>query len=225
MHLPASVLWLVLLRAALLVSATFLNFYSLNFLPLTVTASIMFSSPIFVCALSMPLLGERVGLWRWGAILLGFLGVLIIIRPWSADFHWAALLTVYNAFALALFSILTRKLSGVVSTATMQSSLGLLGIVTLFPMAALTWVSPVSTLDWALLIGLGLWGWLGHEVMTRAHRFATASVLMPYAYTFLIWLTLSSWLVFGDVPDGLTFLGAIVIVGSGLLIWWRERSQ
>ena len=223
--IPKNVRLIFLIRAALLVSATFFNFYSLKFLPLTVTASIMFSAPIFVCALSMPLLGERVGLWRWGAILVGFVGVLIVIRPWSAAFHWVALLTVYNALALALFSIFTRRLSGIVSTATMQASMGVLGTVALAPMAAFTWMSPSTPLDWALLIGLGLWGWLGHELMTRAHRFATASVLMPFTYTFLLWLTLSSWLVFGEVPDAATVLGASIIVGSGLLIWWRERGQ
>ncbi|GFE65479.1 DMT family transporter [Litoreibacter roseus] len=215
--------WTVLLRGALLVSSTAFNFISLNYLPLTVTSAIMFSAPIIVCALSMPLLGERVGPWRWLAIVVGFAGVLVVIRPGGAAFHWAMLLSIYNAFALALYSILTRKLAGVVATETLQLYGSALGTITLLPFAWAVWQNPVGAVDWFIMFALGLWGWGGHELLTRAHAFAPASTLMPYTYSFMIYLTISSYLIFDHVPDQATVLGALIIIASGLLIWARER--
>ena len=212
------------IRSALLASATALNFYALRFLPLSLTASIMFSSPIFVSLLAMPLLGERIGRWRWGAVLLGFVGVLVIIQPFGSAFHPAALIIVYNALALALFSIITRKLSNQVTPQTMQMFMGGLGTIVLLPFAIITWQIPDTTLSWALMIALGFWAWAGHEIFTRAHAFAQASVLMPFSYSFILYLSLSSYLVWGDLPSASTLVGAVIIVFSGLIIWWRENT-
>ena len=216
---------LVLLRGFLLASATLFNFITLNYLSLTVTGSIMFSAPIIVCALSWPLLGERVGPWRWFAIILGFMGVLVVIRPFDAAFHWIALLNVYNAFSLALYSIITRKISGVVAAETMQFYMGAFGAITLFPFAFWVWMPPASMLDWVLMVSLGVWGWAGHEIFSRAHGFAPANTLMPYTYSFLLYLALASYLVFNDVPDQWTLLGAGIIVVSGLIIWRRTATK
>jgi len=216
---------LVLLRGFLLASATLFNFITLNYLSLTVTGSIMFSAPIIVCALSWPLLGERVGPWRWFAIILGFMGVLVVIRPFDAAFHWIALLNVYNAFSLALYSIITRKISGVVAAETMQFYMGAFGAITLFPFAFWVWMPPASMLDWVLMVSLGVWGWAGHEIFSRAHGFAPANTLMPYTYSFLLYLALASYLVFNDVPDQWTLLGAGIIVFSGLIIWRRTATK
>jgi len=216
---------LVLLRGFLLASATLFNFITLNYLSLTVTGSIMFSAPIIVCALSWPLLGERVGPWRWFAIILGFMGVLVVIRPFDAAFHWIALLNVYNAFSLALYSIITRKISGVVAAETMQFYMGAFGAITLFPFAFWVWMPPASMLDWVLMVSLGVWGWAGHEIFSRAHGFAPANTLMPYTYSFLLYLALASYLVFNDVPDQWTLLGAGIIVVSGLIIWRRTATN
>jgi len=216
---------LVLLRGFLLASATLFNFITLNYLSLTVTGSIMFSAPIIVCALSWPLLGERVGPLRWFAIILGFMGVLVVIRPFDAAFHWIALLNVYNAFSLALYSIITRKISGVVAAETMQFYMGAFGAITLFPFAFWVWMPPASMLDWVLMVSLGVWGWAGHEIFSRAHGFAPANTLMPYTYSFLLYLALASYLVFNDVPDQWTLLGAGIIVVSGLIIWRRTATK
>ena len=216
---------LVLLRGFLLASATLFNFITLNYLSLTVTGSIMFSAPIIVCALSWPLLGERVGPLRWFAIILGFMGVLVVIRPFDAAFHWIALLNVYNAFSLALYSIITRKISGVVAAETMQFYMGAFGAITLFPLAFWVWMPPASMLDWVLMVSLGVWGWAGHEIFSRAHGFAPANTLMPYTYSFLLYLALASYLVFNDVPDQWTLLGAGIIVVSGLIIWRRTATK
>ena len=216
---------LVLIRGALLVLATLVNFVSLKYLPLSVTSSILNSSPIILTALAVPLLGERVGPFRWSAVLVGFVGVLIVIRPFGEDFHWAALLMLINAFAMAFFAILTRKLSGSISTQTMQIYMGALGTVVLLPGALLTWQTPATPFDWALMAGVGLWAWIGHEIYARAHAYAEASVLMPFSYAFILYLMVAGFLVFGTSPDGATLIGATIIVGSGLVIWWRANTK
>ncbi|WP_299729009.1 DMT family transporter [uncultured Tateyamaria sp.] len=218
-------LGLVMLRAFLLASATLFNFITLKYLSLTVTGSIMFSAPIIVCALSWPLLGERVGPWRWGAIMLGFVGVLVVIRPFDAAFHWIALLNVYNAISLALYSIITRKISGVVAAETMQFYMGAFGAILLAPFALNVWVMPDTPFQWAVMIGLGIWGWAGHEIFSRAHSYAPANTLMPYTYSFLLYLAIASYVVFSEVPDGWTILGATIIVCSGFIVWWRTSRK
>lgn len=213
----------VVSRAFLLVSATLGNFYALNFLPLTIISAIMFSSPIIVCFLSMTVLKEKIGVWRWGAILLGFVGVLVVIRPFGETFHPAMLLPVYNATALALYSLMTRRLAGVVATDTQQLYLGALGTAVMLPFAVWSWVPPETPLQTTLLVGLGAGGWAGHQLLTNAHRFAPANTLMPYTYSFMIYIAGLSWLVFNHLPDELTVLGATIIIISGLIIWKREQ--
>lgn len=216
---------LLLVRGLLLVSATASNFIALKYLSLTMTASIMFSAPIIVSALSGPMLNEKVGPWRWFAICLGFMGVLVIVHPWEADFHWAAILVLYNATALALFSILTRKLSGKASPHTMQIYVGLTGVLLLFPFAAVVWKNPDNLRDWILMCSFGVFAWAGHDVFSRAHAHADASVLMPFQYSFILFMSFGSFLVFGDVPQRDTLIGAAIIVLAGLIIWWREKLR
>ncbi|MEM8555061.1 MAG: DMT family transporter [Pseudomonadota bacterium] len=225
LHTAKPYLGQLVVRALFLVTATMVNFVALFFLPLSTTAAIMFASPIIVCLLSGPMLGDRVGPWRWGAILFGFVGVLVIIRPFGDGFSWAALMMLYPASALALYSIQTRQLVGKVDGGVMQLILGLVGTGLLAPLAWWFWVAPDSVLDWLLLPLLGLSAWVGHGFLIRAHAFATSSVLMPFTYSFLIYLSISGYLVFGDVPDATTLMGATMIVISGLVIWARERYR
>lgn len=213
---------LVNLRGTLLVLGTVANFWALTMLPLTITSAIMFSSPVIVCFLSVALLKERVGLWRWSAILLGFLGVLIIVRPFGAAFHPAMLLAVGNACLVAAYSLITRALAGKVSTRVMQFWMGLWGTVTLLPFAIWYWLPPDGALAWALLCGIGVFAWFGHQVLTIAHRFATANTLMPFTYSYLLYVAVLGYVVFADIPSVWTLLGAAVIMLSGLIIWYRE---
>jgi drug/metabolite transporter (DMT)-like permease len=213
----------MLLRGGLLMVSTVTNFIALRYIDLTMSAAILFSSPIIVSALSGPLLGERVGPWRWAAILAGFGGVLIVVRPWAADFHWAALLSLTAATALALFSIMTRAMAGVAAPRTMQLYAGLVGTVALAPAAWLVWTAPESTLQWALMLGIGATAWAGHHFFSEAHGYAPASVLMPFSYSLLFYLPVAGYVLFGDLPDGQTLLGALVVAAAGLVIWWRER--
>lgn len=214
--------FLVLSRGFLLMVSTILNFVAVQYLPLTLTSTILFSAPIMICALSWPLLGERVGIWRWSAIMIGFCGILIAIRPFDETFHWAVFLSLSGAFCFALYSLLTRKLSGIVASDTMQFYSGLVGTAILLPFAVVLWESPETSFQWAQMICLGVFGWAGHELLTRAHGFAPASTLTPFGYTFIVYMTLWSMLVFDHIPDFWTVLGAVVIIIAGLIIWLRE---
>ncbi|MEM6309545.1 MAG: DMT family transporter [Pseudomonadota bacterium] len=216
---------LVIVRALVLVAATVSNFWILRELPLTITSAIMFSTPVIVCFLSVTILRERVGLWRWCAILLGFLGVLIVIRPFGAAFHPMMLMAVMNAVFLAIYSLLTRRLAGRVSTDVMQFWMGLTGTVILLPPALWLWQPPTSATEWVVLISLGVFAWAGHQWLTTAHRFATANTLMPFTYSFLLYLTILSFLIFGHMPSIWTLIGAGVIMMSGLIIWHREGQK
>lgn len=216
---------LVILRGALLMGSTVLNFFAVRYIPLTLTSTILFSAPILVCTLSWPLLGERVGLWRWGAIMLGFVGILIAIRPFDDSFHWAAMLSLSAAFCFAFYSILTRKLSGVVAIDTMQFYSGFVGTIILAPFAFAEWQNPPGSFGWILMVLMGLLGWLGHQLLTQAHGYATANALTPFGYSFILYLTIWSYLVFDHLPDRWTVTGAAVVVTSGLVIWLRERRM
>lgn len=218
-------LLLVTLRGSLLVLATVLNFIALNYLPLSVTSTIMNTAPILVTLLAIPLLGEKVGPWRLVAVLLGFTGVLVVIRPFGEDFHWATLLILANACGLALFSILTRQMAGRIAPQTMQLYMGALGTIVLLPFVLWTWQTPDTPLQWAGLASVGLWAWTGHEMFSRAHLHAEAGVLSPFGYVFILYMTLGGYLLFGHVPDAATLTGAAIIVASGLLIWWREGKR
>ncbi|MBG6209670.1 MAG: DMT family transporter [Rhodobacteraceae bacterium] len=216
-------IWLVLLRGALLTASTVFNFAALRYLPLTLTSTILFSAPIMVCVLSWPLLRERVGLVRWSAVALGFAGVAIAIKPFDDEFHVAVFMSLTAAFCFALYSVLTRKLAGVVVPDTMQFYTGLVGTVALAPFAIAEWQNPATGFQWSVLVGLGVLGWVGHQFLTNAMSFAPANLLMPFGYVFILYLTVSSYLVFDQLPDQWTVVGAAIIVLSGLIIFYRER--
>jgi drug/metabolite transporter (DMT)-like permease len=217
-------LLLVIVRGALLMGSTVFNFIAVRYLPLTLTATILFSAPIIICALSWPLLGERVGVWRWSAIMVGFFGILIAIRPFNESFHWAVFLSLGAASCFAMYTIITRKLSGIVATDTMQFYAGLVGTLALAPFAFMEWQNPVGGLDWFLLVMLGVFGWLGHQLMTGALGYAPPSTVTPLSYSFIIYLTVWSFFLFDHLPDRWTVSGALIIVVAGLIIWYREHK-
>lgn len=214
---------LELLRGTCLLGTTGLNFLAMRYLPLTVTSAIMFTSPLIVCALSGPLLGETVGWRRWAAIGVGFVGILIIVRPGSEAFQPAALLSLGCALFLALFSILTRKLAGVDTAQTQQFYAGLTPVILLLPIAFTDWTWPSQPVSWIAFFIMGAAGLGGHFLNSVAHRFASPATLAPFSYLSLIYLSLASWLIFRQPPDEWFILGVTIIVLSGLYIWLRER--
>lgn len=219
-HLP-----LVILRAVMLMLATILNFWAVRYLPLTLTSTILFSSPIIICLLSWPLLGERVGPIRWVAILIGFAGVVIAIRPFDESFHWAMIISLIGAVCFALYSLLTRQLAGKASVDVMQFYTGAIGSLCLLPVAIWQWQSPETISDWLIMISLGIFGWAGHQLLTRAHGFAPASTLMPFGYSFILYLSVWSYVIFAYLPDKWNLIGGALIVISGILIWMRELQR
>jgi len=223
-------LGLEILRASMLLASTAMNFTAVQYLSLSVTSAIFFTLPIILCAFSVPLLGEKVGWRRWAAIGVGLIGVLIIIRPGGATFQWATLLSLGATIALAFYNILSRKLAGVDSIYTQQFYVALVATVfvmpfALGPFAVQPWVLPTSSWSWVALFGMGMFGAVGHWLLTEAHRYAGASTLAPFVYGVIIPMTLSSWLIFGQLPQIWTWVGAPIVLGSGLYIWVRERNR
>ena len=213
---------LQVVRGLLLVISTVTNFMALGYLQLVQTSSIAFSNPLWVCALSPLLLGERVGPRRWFAVIVGFIGVLLIIRPGTVNFHWAMLLSLTAALSTALYQIATRKVGAEDRALTSLFYVSLVGSFAAAPIAPIGWAMP-DLGQWGLLALMGFYGMFGHFMLTQAHRMAPAPALAPFVYVQIIWMTLIGYLVFGDIPDAVTVAGASVVVASGLYVFYRER--
>ena len=214
-----------LLRTAMAVVMTAMNFVALQYLQLTVTSSIFFSSPIIIALISAPLLGEKLDAARLAAIVAGFCGVLIIVHPWSADFHPAMILSVINAFLYAGFLMSTRHLAAYDSPETIQFLPALGATLVLAPLAFLGWEWPDSWREWTVACLLGVFGSAGHYLLAVAHRYAPSSVIAPFVYQQVIYMALFGYLVFGDVPGPAVWTGAAIVIGSGLYLFSRERSR
>jgi drug/metabolite transporter (DMT)-like permease len=213
---------LEVLRGLALMGSTIFNFFALTFLPLTVTSAIMFTSPLILCALSIPLLGETVGWRRWLAICVGFVGVIVIVHPGTSAFHPAVILSILGAACGALYSLLTRKLAGIDSTTTQQFYAGLVATLCVAPFALGGWQFPHSPDGWLAFGLIGIVALVGHQLLTAAHRFAPASVLAPFSYIQIIFMTASSWLIFHQPPEFWLYVGAPIVIASGLYLWLRE---
>ena len=214
-----------LLRAAMLASMTGLNFWALQYLQLAETGAIQFSVPMLIALLSAWWLHEPLDARRGLAILAGFVGVLLVIRPGTQAFHPAILLCVANALIYAVFNLLTRRMAATESPQATQLLSALGAALVLAPFAWLQWQSPPSALHWGLIALCGLTGGLGHLFVAMAHRYASAAVLGPFLYQQILYLTLWGWLVFNQVPDALVVAGAAVVVSSGLYLLWVEMRR
>lgn len=213
---------LQLLRALMQAVMTALNFWALQYLQLDVTGAIQFSVPILIAVISARLLDERLDARRWVAILVGFAGVLLIVRPWSQGFHPAIVLSLANAVLYALFNMLTRRMAAVELPATTQLWSAGGATLLLTPIGLLQWTPPQDAVTWILVLIMGVFGGLGHLMVTQAHRYASAAVLGPFLYQQIIYMTLFGWLIFGDVPDAAVVGGAAIVVASGLYLLYRE---
>lgn len=212
------------LRGLFLLSSTLCNFVALSHLPMSLTGSIFFATPLIVCLLSIPLLGERVGPRRWAAVIIGFIGVMLVMQPWSEAFHWAIFFSLGAAAGAALYLIWTRRLAGVDATDTQQFYTALVATAALAPFALPGLRLPSEPIDWLPFLCIGFFGWAGHQCATIAHRFAEASVLAPLFYIQLVFLSLVDFLIFAVAPDPWLAPGVLVVAGAGLFIWLRERA-
>ena len=223
-RLPRSTRWLVVLRSFCLVSATLVNFVALGQLPLSVTAALLYTSPLFVCAFANLILGEIIRPAHIVSIMLGLSGALIILWPVGEPINWYAVLMLYPAMGMAMYQVLSRKLSGVVTPGVLQFYTGALGTAVLLPFALVFWQTPDTGLSWSLLVAIGAFAWAGHEALTRAHAHAPASALAPFGYSFVLYLTLAGIIVFSDRPEISTLIGSALIIFGGLFIWRTEHN-
>jgi drug/metabolite transporter (DMT)-like permease len=214
---------LQLLRGLMLFSMTGLNFWALQYLQLAETGAVQFAVPILIALFGAWLLGERLDAARWLAIGAGFAGVLLIMRPGTGGFHPAILLAIANAVLYALFNLLTRRLAATDRPEATQFVSALSAAVLLTPAGLAVWQAPASLTEWLLIGVLGLSGGIGHWLLAVAHRFAPASVLAPFLYQQILWMTLFGWWVFGDVPGLPVIAGTAVVIASGLYLIARER--
>jgi drug/metabolite transporter (DMT)-like permease len=214
---------LQLLRSASLLAATICFFGGLRYLPLAEGSAVTFLAPIFVVVLSGPLLGERPTRARWIAVIAGFIGILILVRPGSAIFHPATLLMAAAALCNAAYFLLTRKLVGESAYTTLFYSAlaGTVGLSFVLPFYLET--APPTWHDGAFFLLLGLFAGLGHWFVIGAYALAPASLLTPFTYLQMIWATLYGFAIFGQLPDRWSALGMTIIVASGLSLALQER--
>ena len=207
-------------RSFLLFGATVAMYTSLKYLPLADAAAVQFFSPVLVTILSSLFLGEKIGIRRYVAVITAFCGVIIIIQP-GADFRWAILLPMITAFLLAIFLIQTRKLSDYDNSYTTLFYSTLVGVIFLICVAPFFWRQPNVTEF--LLMGLqGGLGAAGHLAIIKGFQYATASFLSPFLYSQLIVASVLSVIYLGDPLTIEIFIGAGLIVISGIYIWYRE---
>jgi drug/metabolite transporter (DMT)-like permease len=215
---------LQILRGLLLPATTLFNFLALRELQLAQTISIFLSVPMLVTAMAGPLLGEWAGPRRWAAIMVGFVGVLIVVRPGTDVFSLSIIWSILATVTYSLYSILTRNLAMQESQASLVFYSSIFAAVLMAPPALIYGQMPSSVFDWVLLASLGLLGLGGHALLVKASRLASASKVAPFVYSQLLWMTALGFIVFGDVPDGWTILGASIICLSGIYIMNRERQ-
>ncbi len=216
---------LQLIRSALQVGAMYFFMSALKVLPLATLTSITFTAAFMVVMLSIPLLGERVGIRRWLAVLVGFGGAIVIIRPGGDIATEPSLMALGAALCYALFQILTRKLAPhddsrttavytVVVTLIVSSAIAPFGF---------SWPDEINT--WFLFLALGVFGGISHFFLIKAYETGEASVLSPFDYGQLVGATLLGYLIWGDFPDGWTWIGIAIIIASGVYIAHREARQ
>ena len=204
------------LRGLLLAVASLLFVAALKYLPLAESTAIAFLAPLLLTVMAVVWLKEKVELARWVAVLCGFVGVLIIIRPGSGIFTWASLLPLGTAVFFASYQVLTRRLAGVESPYTSIFYSGLVGTVLLAIPFPYTWSMPQSAMHLGLFALVGVLGVVGHLIMIKAYEFAPASRLAPFSFTQLIWVALIGYLAFDSFPDFWSLVGMVILMASGI---------
>ena len=215
---------LQLFRGAALLGSSLFFITGLRYLPIAEASATGFVSPLFVTALSIIFLAEKVGVRRWIATATGLFGVLIILRPGTSAFHMAAFLPIVSAFCWAATLIMTRMMSGREHSSTIMTYSSISGVAILSVLVPFAWVAPTwHDIMFGILVGVA--STAGQWIVVLAFRYADASVLAPFSYTQLLWVSILGFLVFGEVPDSWTIVGASFIVASGLYTAHRERVR
>ena len=214
---------LQVLRVVLSALEVAMFFWAVSYLPLADTTTFYLAGPIYVTALSVLLLREPVGWRRWTAVLIGFAGVVIALRPSAESFTLPALIALTGSVTYALVMITTRALratNDIMLMTTYFIGAVAFGLVTM----PLGWVTP-GVYDLLYLAGVGFSNIVAQFCVIRSLKFASASVVVPYQYTLIVWSVVFGWLMFAELPDAYTVVGAAIIVIAGLYIFWREQVK
>jgi drug/metabolite transporter (DMT)-like permease len=212
-------------RSILMLLSNLLFVMAIGRVPLATASAIGFTAPLIVTALSVPLLGESVGWRRWSAVLVGFTGALLVIRPGSGFSDPSVLLLLLSSLAYALYQIATRWVGRYDNAATGIIFTALFGSLAMSLPMLFVFVMPLSVWDALLFGSLGLLGGFGHYLVIRAFQFGAAAVIAPLGYVELVGTTVLGFLIFGNFPDAWTWAGAGLIIASGIYIAWREQRR
>ncbi|MBU0724517.1 MAG: DMT family transporter [Alphaproteobacteria bacterium] len=213
---------LQLVRGLFMLGSSAFFVTGLSHLPLAQATAIGFVAPLLVTALSIPLLGEKVGLRRWMAVCVGFVGMLIIIRPGTDQFDPAAIFPVLSATSWALGLIMTRRMRHAERPVTTLFYTALVGLLLISIAVPFVWVETTPQY-WVLMAVMGLLSVTGQYLLIRGFNIASASLLAPFSYSNLIWTTIIGYVLFRSIPDFWTWIGAGIVIASGIYVWHRER--
>ena len=214
---------LQILRGLILLSANICFFYAISVISLAKALTLAFIAPLIVTAFSPLLLGEKVGLRRWTAVIIGFLGTLVVIRPGFLEINLASLSAIGTGFLYGFYLIITRKLSTSDNPLLTLLITGMVGAVLVSLIIPFYWVNPTVN-QWSLMAAIGIFACIGHIFLILSLKYADASKLAPLGYTEIIPNVIIGYYFFNELPDNWTYLGLFIIVLSGLYISWRQYS-
>ena len=220
-------------RGLLSTFGMFTNFAALVRIPLADATAISFASPLITVALAALILKERVRIYRWSAVLVGFAGVIVMLIPHFETGHYASigaasaaigsLLALASAVSNAGTVIQTRRLTQSETTSSIVFYFSLVCAIAGALTLPFDWYTPTRS-ELAGLVALGVLGGLAHILLTESYRYAMASVVAPFDYTSMLWALLLGWWIFGELPETLVYVGASIVAGAGLFVIWRERQ-
>ena len=214
---------LLLLRSIMNLIAAFCFFTALRYMPLADAFAIAFAAPLFITALSVPLLGEHVGIRRWSAVIFGFVGVLFVVQPDPDAFRVEALLPLGAAFSYAISMLIGRKLTRHMTTSAIMFWPSLVAVAATAILMPWHWRTP-EPVDGGLFITMGLIGTLGMSLITQGYRYAPASIIAPFDYTVLFWGVIFGWLIWNEFPGLNVWIGSAILISSGLYLLYRETG-
>ena len=212
---------LQILRGLILLSANICFFYAISIISLAKALTLAFIAPLIVTAFSPLLLGEKVGLRRWTAVIIGFSGSLIVIRPGFVEINLASLSALGTGFLYGFYLIITRKLSTSDNPLLTLLITGAVGAILVSLVIPFYWVKPTFN-QWSLMAGIGIFASIGHIFLILSLKYADASKLAPLGYTEIIPNVMIGYYFFNELPDNWTYLGLFIIILSGLYISWRQ---
>ena len=213
------------LSSVMMLLSTLFFFSAVKYVGVAEAISVSFVAPLAVVFLAWPLLGERITVLKVVAVVVGFAGVLVVIRPGSSVFQWASILLLGSALAYASYQIIIRRLAGIDAPSTSIFYSVLLGAIVMSGAMPFVWRTPIDLGDWALLLSLGALGGFGHYCVARALTYASANLIAPLNYTQMIGSVIVGYLLFAEVPDFYTWIGTALIVGAGLLVTLQARPR